>query len=479
MKKALFALLCLFLFSLLANAQAINKSVETKVSKANVFSNGYSIITRTGDLDVGAGEWALLFANVSEKAVDDSIMFSDSHGKISSMERYYDEKVSSKNESHVMTFTQLLEESLGKDIVAYIGSTEVAGKLVWYDKDKIGIQYAKGVQVIREEELRELRLPINQTNKTEEMNTTHWEKGLMVKEVSSQGGQRQVSLTYGVPGVDWSEHYKYYLYGANKKGSATFQAWATVKNNAGEDWSETFLTINIGYPNIVSYTTYRQSYDYYSEKAYAAAPAMAAVENAVDSVAQAVFSSGYWTYEFGDPVSIANGAETQMPLFESQIPYEELNLWNTAWSSPHRVYKLNNTGSQPWGAGVVRIYQDGKFIGEDTVSHTPKNIEAEVTVSDLPDFKVKKETLNETTKKQYNDRITETRKRLTLENQMETDAELVVRDALPWGDKVEVVSSTHEYTLKPNSIVEWVVPVAKGKQVIVEYTTRAIRYDYY
>ena len=287
-------------------------------------------------------------------------------------------------------------------------------------------------------------------------------------------GSHNLAISYLVPNADWGANYKYYINSDEKTGSGTLQGWARITNNVGEAWENIKLRIVVGYPHMLSYLIpYLPERKSYTAETTGGAGAPSVVNNFLSA-----FLGEYYVYTLNEPVTLGNGETKYLPLFDKTVNFVREYIWDTSWERPHKVYKLKNSLDESWAQGIARIYLNGAFIGEDTISYTAKGKEAEVTVADVPDIVVKKES-NSTTDKEYsNARTTTYSVLLTLENQKNEDVELTIRDRMVSGDVVTLTSSNPAATRKANNLLEWKVTVQRGQKLEITYTYTVTNYYY-
>ncbi|MEM3031139.1 MAG: DUF4139 domain-containing protein [Candidatus Micrarchaeia archaeon] len=460
--------LCLLLLAGAVFA-AQNVMLEAPVKEVVLYSNGFAYATREGSASLGAGEFALQIENLTQNAIDASISVLDNTGTLIEIARYSDSFTKTLNRSRLLFFEEILNESMGKNVVVVLEGSQKSGKLVWFDSERIGVASQAGVDIVAVKDVKEIRAPVSELNRTEEYNETEWRRGVRVVVRAGAPATHAVSVGYLVSGASWSEHYKLYLDSDVAEGSALLQAWADISNNVGEDWENVSATLIIGFPRIISGWRPYFTDTGVVRSALKAAAAPAALAEALPSV-----SAGYWSYTLPYPVSMKSGESSTRPLFSKSVPFKREFVWETENERVHRNYKLNNTGRESLGEGVVRAYIGGKFIGEDSIEFVPPGLEKEIYVADVPEIEVKKTVLNESSREEFNVRETKRRIELSMENRREESAELVVRDSMGYADEVVLVSASVQPAQKPGNVLEWKVPLKKGekKTIVFEYILR-------
>lgn len=465
----------LLALALLALAvSAANVTVSAPVTSAVLYSNGFSYVTRAGTAQLSGGDITLHIINLTRSAFTSSVSAADSGGAVSEIYNYQVSWNESKNRTELLSFEQILNRSINSTINFTIGTAAKTGKLAWFDSERIGVLANSAFSIYSISSITNLDSPVAQFSEVKEENETKSEYGLAVRERNASAGEHRLRLNYLVSGASWAPNYKYYISNEAASGSGTLQGWAEVQNNAGEDWEGINLTLVVGYPRIARYSGY---YGGYAKSAAGMAEgAYGITPNAAPDFTYSPFSA-YVIYRLSSPATIRGGETRELPLFERQgQAYKREYFWDTSNSMPEKVFILNNTSTVPRAAGVVSVYLNGELLGEDSVAYTPRNQEMRVTVADLPDLHVKKESLNQTASQDGRARVTRYEYRLTVENSMDEDVDLRINDRMYSGDSVRLVSSTLPAAVKPNSILEWNAHIAKGQKLEIVYTYEVTNY---
>jgi hypothetical protein len=123
-------------------------------------------------------------------------------------------------------------------------------------------------------------------------------------------------------------------------------------------------------------------------------------------------------------------------------------------------------------AGVIRLYKDDGaggvgLLGEDRIEHTPKDEEVEVVVGKAFDIVVERTQLES---RQVSNREREDSFEIKLRNHKKDAVDVLVREGV-WGDW-EVLKSTFPAKRKDAHTIEFNVPAAADKEVVLTYTVR-------
>jgi hypothetical protein len=208
--------------------------------------------------------------------------------------------------------------------------------------------------------------------------------GQLAVEWQSDPGEavREVTLEYLLGGVGWSPRYDLWLGADEDTGPETrvdLDALAEIANGAlSMDDVVTQLVVGEVDPAMAVDAVAQISANQYIAGYEEPAAIAAAPTGAVDI--QHVYDVGRLTADPGEVVSLR--------LFGGDLPARRLHLWNAQTDDRVSViYKVRNDGPAPFAEGIVRSYQDGLFIGSDTLELTPVGSEGSVTVGTLPDVR--------------------------------------------------------------------------------------------
>ncbi|VVC71810.1 Uncharacterised protein [uncultured archaeon] len=468
--RKIFALL---LFACVAAAS--NMTVLAPVKSVTAYSNGYAFVSRDGQVSFPQGETTFHIINFTPSALSHSItpQLAASGSRISEHYVYSMSWKESANKTEYFSLERLLNASVGKTISFMSGNDSVDGTLVWFGEGMVGVAASggQGVTVYKVSDLKRVTLPATNYSEVVQVNTTKSERGLAVT-ASGASGSGRLSASYISAGAEWAASYKYYIQSEADSGTGLMQGRATVSNGAGEDWENITLKLVVGNPRIVPESRlFYYSYDRVKTKDYAGGIAPIAAESSFNQFTPTQVSA-YYVYSLSVPATIRSGEERTLPLLENNVTYKRELFWDTYQSMPEKVFILNNTGGESWAEGVVGVYLNGEFLGESTADYTPRGKEARITVSDMPDIKVKKETLNQSSTATTNSRTTVYKIRLTIENGMSERAKIRVNDHMYSGDQVTLISSNPSAEQKPENVLEWKPEIAAGgsQEIVYEYS---------
>ncbi len=303
---------------------------------------------------------------------------------------------------------------------------------------------------------------------------------------AEDGGDANFLLSYPMGGLAWRAEYLATV-GDGEACRLSLDGAALVANRAGVTFADAHLTLVAGEPNLA------QPDRRYMTRGATQDMALAAP---VPKMPQQRTSGEYHAYEVPGTTPIRSGATERVPLFprRTSIDCERayvVDAGGSDWQPPRPLVQpdyrgetgdlpvaatvsVQNTKASglgpPLPAGRARVYDDGDFLGESELDHTPPGAEIRLEVGTVFDITAEREATD------FNlDRagrtITESFA-ITLMNGKQTDVEVAVVEPLPRWSGWEIVQSSVPSDKKDARHVEFDVPVEAGGEARLTYTVR-------
>ncbi len=299
-------------------------------------------------------------------------------------------------------------------------------------------------------------------------------------------GKQQVEVSYLTNNLNWKADYVLVLDNADQQSALS--GWVTLDNKSGATYKNAKLKLIAGQVNRIQPTYNNRSY----------AMKAAAMEGVSDSafVEQSFFE--YHIYDLQRLTTIKENQTKQVLLLEgSNIKttkeftvngnpnyfYQDYRNGNdyklpVAVSVSFKNSKENNLG-MPLPAGIMRLYkEDGKeslqFIGEDQISHTPKDEIIRLKIGEAFDVVVERK---QTDFKIISKNVYETSWEITLRNHKKEDINVSLIETLASFGEWQVLNSSIPYEKQDVSTVKFKASVPKDGETKVTYQIR-IRYGY-
>jgi hypothetical protein len=309
---------------------------------------------------------------------------------------------------------------------------------------------------------------------------------------AEQAGEHNTSVTYLTNGMSWRADYVLLL----DEESTVFDlnGWVTLDNRSGASYQDAMLKLVAGDINVVSEPKAVRDIMVMAEAMAAPAPA----------VEQREFFE-YHLYQVTRPVTVKDNQTKQIEFVTAQnVPAVKFYVYDGAagysgygWGPvadsgygaqtgntnvtvmlEFRTDEASNLETQ-LPAGRVRLYQedvDGSplLVGEDQISHTPKNETVRLTVGNA--FDIKGERV-QTEYKPLGDSGAQESFRITLRNHKDEAVEVrVVENLYRWTEWTMLAETLDgkpvEHSQLSSQQVEWRVPVPANGEAVLEYTVQ-------
>ena len=290
--------------------------------------------------------------------------------------------------------------------------------------------------------------------------------------------RHRVEASYLAGKLSWNADYVLTV-GRDDK-AADLDGWVTLANGSGTSFRNTKLQLVAGDLNRV-----RQ------ELGKAMNYAARGPQAAADSVMAQESFSDYHLYTLGRKTTINNNETKQVsmltgtgvPVHKRYVVEGQSFYYRNGQhpGSPIKdvvqvYYQFKNEEraglGMPMPAGVVRVYQaDSKggtqFVGEDRISHTPKDEELSLKIGNAFDVTCER---NQIDFEKIASNVYELEYAITLRNHKTTPIAVEVNE--PIGGTWKMVRSSHEWTKTAAWAAAFAVPVAADGTVVLKYRVR-------
>jgi len=279
--------------------------------------------------------------------------------------------------------------------------------------------------------------------------------------------EQQCQISYMTGGIRW--HAEYVAVLDQDEKSLNLGAWVSLDNRSGASYENAKLKLIAGDVNRVDARPQR-SYDRMAKSSLA--------EAAPQFEEKAFFE--YHLYTLQRRATVADNEIKQVALFpNTDVKIKKVYIYDGAYNAKNVRVNLEFRNDKASGlgmalpAGKVRTYKrdsDGtqQFIGEDMIGHSPKDEKLRVFLGNAFDL------VGERSQKDYkriNDRTQEQTIEVKLRNHKDESAEIVVVEHLS-GDW-KITQNSHKYQKKDASTIEFVIPVARDGETVLNYTYRS------
>ncbi len=302
----------------------------------------------------------------------------------------------------------------------------------------------------------------------------------LVWTLDNRGADSQrVEASYLAGSLNWNADYV--LTVARDETAADLDAWVTLSNNSGVAYNNAKLQLVAG--------QLHQTQPPMAGKAMAAALG-GVIDQAKQQFAQEAFSE-YHLYTLGRRTSIQNNESKQISLLNAtSVPVEKYLLvegqayyfrnpqgMGNAIPQPVQVYyRFKNEDKaglgMPLPAGTIRVYQSdsqggAQFVGEDNISHTPKDETLRIHVGDAFDVICERKQMDF---KKLAANLYELEYQISLRNHKNSPVMVEVRE--PVGGDWEIVNSNYQAAKLDATTIGFSIPVEKNATATLDYRVR-------
>jgi hypothetical protein len=285
-----------------------------------------------------------------------------------------------------------------------------------------------------------------------------------------------IEVSYLTRDISWSADYVLVVDKDDIK--ADMSSWVSLDNQSGAVYENAKLKLVAGEVHTVD-----------DDLLFQAMPKKAMAYGARDQQFEEQAFFEYHIYDLKRPTTIKNNQTKQINLIEAQgidikkefqvrgMMYNYSGRYTQDKKQPVNVYiKFENSEKNKLGmplpAGIIRMYKEDdkkslQFIGEDKISHTPKNEQVRLKVGEAFDIVAEK---TQTDYRQLSSNLHETEWDITLRNHKQED--IVVNIIEPVSGNWEIISSSHDYKKIDAFTVGFDIRVPKGGQAELKYRMR-------
>lgn len=302
---------------------------------------------------------------------------------------------------------------------------------------------------------------------------------------AQQAGESKLEFSYATGGLAWRAEYLARV-AAGDECKLALEGAAMVANRSGVSYRNVALTLVAGEPNRVRHDAPERFM-----AAQAAAPPPAPVADVVPRR-----SGEYYAYPIPARTTLAEASVERVPLFAPLpgIACERgyrTHPASSPWIPPRPLVAAgynSESGPQPVNtavtfantreaglgrplpAGRVRVFEDGDFLGESQLGHTPEGSDIHLDVGIA--FDLTAERRRRSFRVDLGGRNMTESFAITVRNAKDTPVTVVVDEPLPRWSDWEIVSSTVPGDKRDAQHVEFDLEVPARGERVLEYTVR-------
>jgi hypothetical protein len=432
---------------------------EQQQLTVTVYNNNLALVQDIRHLAVPAGRTRLEFKNVSASIRPETVSLS---GKgLSIVEQNFD--------YDLLTPAKMMEKAVGHQIQV-IRTNPATGALtpetatVLSVNDGVVLRIGNRIEVLRDDGI-PTRVVFSSIPENLRAEPT-----LSVTVDAAGGGMRDTTLSYLTTGLGWKADYVALF--DEKQKTIGVQGWITLTNKSGTSFKDAKTELVAGDINLASSAS-----DYWQREQQR----RAAERSGGAAVAHKDTIADYDIFTLPERVTIAENQTKQVSFLDvhgvkAEKTYEfRTDAFDSAMQPEHAdVVLMFNNGDRSLPAGIVRVYMrdpagDPKFVGEDTIDHTPAGSDLGIKIGEAFDVTVQPSIVK-------NERVDRAHTRYgmsyLLRNARPEPVTVTVRQGGMWRDgKVEDESLPGKRIDAHNA--EWNVPVPANGEATLAFTVES------
>jgi hypothetical protein len=439
-------------FTVLVWCAAMAQATDVAVT---VYNNNLGVISETRSLDIIKGTNRLAFTDVPAliDAASVRVELPNSKNRLTILEQNYAYDLVSPEQM----YQKYIDEQI--EIVDEDGKL-YTGKLLAYNSGAITLLDASG------------KVKIVSASKVTEVNFPALPEGLITRPTlfwlynSNADGKLDLRVGYQTGGMSWNAEYVGVL--NENETSLGLSGWSSINNQSGKRYENATLKLIAG---DISRATQREPRYERKMTLSAMAPDEAGFEE------KQFFE--YHMYTLPRKATVADKEIKQISLFDpatasvkkAYVYKPEENAKQVAVAVKFKNSQQTGLG-MPLPAGRVRLFKadtDGSMVllGEDLISHTPKDEEVDLKVGYAFDIAAAERLMTQT---RISDRVEEREYEVEFRNHKKEAVTISVEKKL-WGT-FEVLQADFQYKKKDANTLTFDVSVGADQSVVVKYKVR-------
>ncbi len=450
----------------LADEVSVGIDQQTGIA-VTIYNSDLALIRDQRKVDLKSGENELAFVDVSAAIRPETALLTAQGGGLTVTEQNFD--------FDLLTPQKLLEKSVG-DTIRVIRTNPTTGADTSEDAKVLSV--AEGMVVLQIGDRIETAIPGRLVFSAVPANLRA-RPTLVTKALSEKAGPTTVALSYLSRGLSWQADYVASL-SADEK-TIDLNGLVTLTNQSGVTYKDAKLQLVAGQVNQVQEFMKRDMAMAQGASAMPAAPKMMEEQ-----------SFEYHLYRLDTPTTIKENQTKQVALMSaSGIPVTKqylitnaANVWgrySISFGEAERVSAtvklkfVNDEKSKagvPLPKGIVRVYKadsqgESVFVGEDSIEHTPKNEDVNLTLGQAFDITAR---AKQTEFEQISDRVYENEYEVEIKNAKADKITVDLREQVP-GDW-KMIKESQEHRKLDSQTAGWLVDVPANGSTKLTYRVR-------
>jgi hypothetical protein len=353
------------------------KAADQKQLTLTIYNNNLALVQDIRRLDVAAGRSRLEFKDVSASIKPETVALSGRGLSVVEQNFDYD----------LLTPAKMMEKAVGKQIQIIRTNPGTGGQTtetatVLSVNEGVVLRVGNRIEVLRDDGIptRVIFSSIPENLRAEPT--------LSVTVDAAGGGERETTLSYLTAGLSWKADYVALF--DERQSALNLQGWITLNNTSGTSFKDAKAELVAGDINISD--SYQQNnYQYRS-----------ATSSGGSGAANAEAIADYKLYALPERVTVAQNQTKQVGFIdlhavkaERAYKYETSEFAsNSNFEHVDSVLKFRNAGAA-LPSGTIRVYMrdvegEPKFVGENTLDHTPADSDLAIKLGEAFDITVQR-----------------------------------------------------------------------------------------
>lgn len=451
--------------SALAEEVSVGTDQQTGIA-VTIYNSDLALIRDQRRIDLKSGLNELAFIDVSAGIRPETALLTTQGGGLTVTEQNFD--------FDLLTPQKLLEKSVGNTIrVIRTNPTTGADS----SEDAKVLSVAEGMVVLQIGDRIETAVPGRLVFSAVPANLRA-RPTLVIKALSDKAAPTTVALSYLSRGLSWQADYVASL-SADEK-TIDLNGLVTLTNQSGVTYKDAKLQLVAGQVNQVQE---------FMRRDMAVAQEMAAMP-APKMIQEQAFE--YHLYRLDTPVTIKENQTKQValmaaagvPVTKQYLITDAANVWgrySTSFGEAERVNAtvklkfVNDEQSKvgvPLPKGIIRVYKadsqgESIFVGEDSIDHTPKNEDVNLTLGQAFDITAR---AKQTDFEQISDRVYENEYEVEIKNAKSDKVTVDLREQVP-GDW-KMIKETQPHKKLDAHTAGWLIEVPANGSTKLTYRVR-------
>ncbi|MBC8204840.1 MAG: DUF4139 domain-containing protein [FCB group bacterium] len=448
MRRISFILMIILIISTIGQARDIS---------VTVYNQNIALVHDVREIEFAKGVFMHSFTDIPSRIDPTSVHFKAN--KVTILEQNY--------EFDLASVEKIMQKYIGSTVRVFVEDGNMfEGRLQSFDGANVILVDGSGtVKVIQGGKIVHGEYP--------EMPADFIEKPTLIWSLYSDApGSRKAEVSYLTYGMDWHAEYVGVVKGLDK---LDFSGWVSVENRSGITYDKAKLKLMAGDIHLAPVPT--------DGRARFLTSAVMAEKKDLQFEEKEFFE--YHLYTLQRPATLKNNQIKQISLFpEAEAKCSRLYLYDSRRSNTNIVVSLEFRNSKsdglglPLPAGKVRIYQeddDGslEFIGEDNITHTPKDEKLSIQVGKAFDIVGERNVADTRMLGRYD---WEEDIEIKLRNHKKEKVQITVRERLYGNWKI--IKNSHDYNKIDAYTIEFKVdtpPHGPEEELTISYTVHYSR----